>query len=94
MKKTVQQRAAYTARILSESGNDAKKAFGVLGGIHLPAIDSKGALYITKGELRFLIPQLCLDIFRITQIWILFQQMNLVFDEKFLPATAFGFTLR
>ncbi|CCW61658.1 unnamed protein product [Phytomonas sp. EM1] len=83
-----------TLEVLEQCEGDARKAQKILKGIHLPALNSKGALYMTKGELRFLCPELSLDIFRITHIWMLFQQMNLVYDNNFVPATAFGITKR
>ncbi|CAD2218176.1 Microtubule binding/Kinesin motor domain containing protein, putative [Angomonas deanei] len=94
LKKEVQRRAAETLKVLESTGNDRQKAFKILGGIHPPDIDQHGALYFTKGELRFLFKEFDLDIFRVTKIWLLFKQMGLVFDDHFTPITAFGVTRR
>ncbi|KPA83166.1 putative kinesin [Leptomonas pyrrhocoris] len=93
LKKRVQHVATRTMQVLSECGNDAAKAQAILGGIHLPAVNEKGAVYMTKGELRFLMSD-TFDIFRISRLWMLFQQINLVYDDAFTPATAFGITQR
>jgi hypothetical protein len=93
LKKRVQHVATRTMQVLSECGNDAAKAQAILGGIHLPAVNDKGAVYMTKGEMRFLMAD-TFDIFRISRLWMLFQQMNLVYDDDFIPATAFGITQR
>ncbi|CCW68042.1 unnamed protein product [Phytomonas sp. Hart1] len=84
----------HTIEVLDKCENNAKKAQKILKGIHPPALNSQGAIYMTKGELRFLCPKLSLDIFRISHIWMLFQQMNLVYDDNFVPVTAFGITKR
>lgn len=94
LKKAVQKRATRALEILSQCGNDPIKAHAILGGIHPPAINEKGAVYLTKGELRYLMVELQLDIFRVSRIWLLFQSMDLVFDPNFSPATAFGVTQR
>lgn len=93
LKKRVQHVATRTMQVLSDCGNDAAKAQAILGGIHLPAVNDKGAVYMTKGEMRFLMGD-TFDIFRISRLWMLFQQMNLVYDDAFTPATAFGITQR
>ncbi|KAH8613833.1 Microtubule binding Kinesin motor domain [Trypanosoma vivax] len=93
LKRCVQQVASKTLKVLQECGNDARKAQGRLGCIHLPEINEKGAVYLTKGELRFFGHD-NIDILRITKIWMLLQQMNMVFDNNFTPATTFGITER
>ncbi|PWV13665.1 putative kinesin [Trypanosoma cruzi] len=93
LKKRVKRIAMRTLGVLEQCGNDATKAYKILGGIHPPAVNEKGAVYLTKGELRF-IGLNDMDILRITKVWILFQQMNLVYDENFVPATTFGVTER
>lgn len=93
LKKRVVHVSTRTMQVLSECGNDAVKAQAILGGIHLPAVNEKGAVFMTKGELRFLMAD-TFDIFRISRLWMLFQQMNLVYDDEFTPATAFGITQR
>lgn len=94
LKREVQLTAKRTLETLESCGNDQQKAYEILGGIHPPAVNEKGAVYLTKGELRFLCPDLKLDIFRITRVWMLFQQLYLVYDDKFIPATPFGVTHR
>ncbi|RNF01354.1 putative kinesin [Trypanosoma rangeli] len=93
LKKRVKRIASMTLTALDKCGNDATRAQKLLGGIHLPSVNEKGAVYLTKGELRF-IGQSEMDILRITKVWILFQQMNLVYDDNFVPATTFGVTER
>nr|CCC90997.1 putative kinesin [Trypanosoma congolense IL3000] len=93
LKRRVMQIAAYTLEVLKECGNDANKAQEILNGIHPPGINEKGAVYLTKGELRF-IGHNEMDIIRITKVWMLFQQMNLVYDDNFVPATTFGVSKR
>ncbi|GET90749.1 kinesin, putative [Leishmania tarentolae] len=93
LKKRVQHVAARTMQVLKECGNDTARAQAILGGIHPPAVKNNCAVYMTKGELRFLLPDK-FDIFRVSRLWMLFQQMNLVYDDNFTPATAFGITLR
>ncbi|ESL10065.1 kinesin [Trypanosoma rangeli SC58] len=93
LKKRVKRIASRTLTALEKCGNDATRAQHLLGGIHLPSVNEKGAVYLTKGELRF-IGQSEMDILRITKVWILFQQMNLVYDDNFVPATTFGVTER
>lgn len=94
LKKAVMNVAKRTIEVLQECGNDPAKAFQFTGGIHLPGINDKGAVYLTKGELRYLCPELKLDIFRITHIWMHFQHTHLVYDDFFVPATPFGVTRR
>ncbi|RNF25716.1 putative kinesin [Trypanosoma conorhini] len=93
LKKRVKRIASKALTALEKCGNDAAKAQKLLSGIHPPAVNDKGAVYLTKGELRF-IGQSEMDILRITKVWILFQQMNLVYDDNFVPATTFGVTER
>ncbi|AYU80948.1 kinesin, putative [Leishmania donovani] len=93
LKKRVQHVAARTIQVLEESGQDTARAQAILGGIHPPAVNSNCAVYMTKGELRFLLPE-TFDIIRVSRLWMLFQQMNLVYDDNFAPATAFGITVR
>ncbi|KAG5472369.1 hypothetical protein LSCM1_03768 [Leishmania martiniquensis] len=93
LKKRVQHVAARTMQVLTECGNDTVRAQAILGGIHPPAVNSNCAVYMTKGELRFLMAD-TFDILRISRLWMLFQQINLVYDDNFVPATAFGITLR
>lgn len=93
LKRRVTQLAAHTLEVLQQCGNDVAKAQEILNGIHPPGINDKGAVYLTKGELRF-VGRNEIDIIRITKIWMLFQQMNLVYDDNFVPATTFGITRR
>ncbi|KAG5497914.1 hypothetical protein GH5_02708 [Leishmania sp. Ghana 2012 LV757] len=93
LKKRVQHVAARTMQVLTECDNDTERAQAILGGIHPPAVNGSCAVYMTKGEMRFLMAD-TFDIIRISRLWMLFQQMNLVYDDNFLPATAFGITLR
>ncbi|KAK7194259.1 kinesin [Novymonas esmeraldas] len=93
LKRCVQHVATRTLQVLTECGNDAARAQAILGGIHPPAVNSNGAVYMTKGELRFLLVD-TFDILRVSRLWMLFQQMNLVYDDNFIPATAFGITQR
>ncbi|KAH9580167.1 Kinesin motor domain [Trypanosoma melophagium] len=93
LKRRVRRRAEKTLRILKQCGNNTQKAYAILKGIHPPAVNEKGALYLTKGELRFM-GRDEMDIMRITKIWMLFQQMNIVYDDNFVPATTFGITER
>ncbi|KAG5498651.1 hypothetical protein JKF63_02937 [Porcisia hertigi] len=93
LKRRVQQVAKRTIEVLNECGDDTVRAQAILNGIHLPAVNSNGAVYMTKGELRFLLPDV-FDIVRVSRLWLLFQQMNLIYDNDFTPPTAFGITLR
>ncbi|KEG12306.1 putative kinesin [Trypanosoma grayi] len=93
LKRRVHRIAAKTLSALEQCGNDAAKAHKILRGIHPPAVNEKGAVYLTKGELRF-IGRNDMDIMRITKVWLMFQQMNLVYDDGFIPATTFGVTER
>ncbi|ORC90924.1 kinesin [Trypanosoma theileri] len=93
LKKRVQRKAERTLQVLQQCGNDAQKAQTILEGIHPPALNEKGALYLTKGELRFMGREE-MDIMRITKVWMMFQQMNIVYDDNFVPATTFGITER
>eukprot|EP00796_Vickermania_ingenoplastis_P005893 gene5893-4210_t len=94
LKKEVQRRLALTKAALEKYPNNPQAAQREVGSFHPPALNDKGAMYMTKGELRFLMPELKLDIFRISFIWIQFEQLNLIYDPKFTPATSFGVTHR
>ncbi|CBZ28828.1 putative kinesin [Leishmania mexicana MHOM/GT/2001/U1103] len=93
LKKRVQHVATRTMQVLEEFGKDTARAQAILGGIHPPAVNNNCAVYMTKGELRFLLPD-TFDIIRVSRLWMLFQQMNLIYDDNFTPATAFGITVR
>eukprot|EP00331_Platyophrya_macrostoma_P019254 CAMPEP_0176473890 /NCGR_PEP_ID=MMETSP0127-20121128/42612_1 /TAXON_ID=938130 /ORGANISM="Platyophrya macrostoma, Strain WH" /LENGTH=257 /DNA_ID=CAMNT_0017869045 /DNA_START=12 /DNA_END=785 /DNA_ORIENTATION=+ len=61
-------------------GNDQEQAYTALGGIHLPQMNDRGAIYMTKGELRYHCSPYKIDIFRCCKMWVLFQQMGLIYD--------------
>lgn len=94
LKKEVQRRVAVVKTLMKQYNNNAALVQRELSMFHPPTINEKGALYMTKGELRFLVPQLKFDIFRISFIWIHFEQLHLIYDPDFSPATAFGVTFR
>lgn len=75
-------------------GNNAEQAFVALGGIHLPQVNHKGAILMTKGELRHYCSAYNIDIFRVCEIWRVFNSQDLVYDPSFVPATNFGVTQR
>ncbi|CAJ1030477.1 putative Kinesin motor domain/Microtubule binding [Leishmania shawi] len=93
LKRRVQHVAKRTMQVMAECGNDTVRAQAILGGIHPPAVNGNCAVYMTKGEMRFLMAD-TFDIIRVSRLWMLFQQMNLVYDDNFTPATAFGITQR
>ena len=74
--------------------NNAEQAFVALGGIHLPQINHKGAILMTKGELRHHCSRFNLDIFRVCEIWKHFSKISLVYDPSFTSATSFGVSQR
>ena len=74
--------------------NNAEQAFVALGGIHLPQINHKGAILMTKGELRHHCSRYNIDIFRVCEVWKHFNKIDLVYDPSFTPPTAFGVTQR
>lgn len=94
LKQKVEERRAQVKEMMEKYPNDLKRVEMELDLIHPPEINERGALLLTKGELRFLCPESRLDIFRISYIWILFEQMGLVYDPKFSLPTAFGITKR
>ena len=75
-------------------GNNAEQAFVALGGIHLPQVNSKGAILMTKGELRHHCTPYNIDIFRVCEMWQLFSDQNLIYDLSYVPATHFGIRQR
>eukprot|EP00742_Colponemidia_sp_Colp-10_P013782 GILJ01015598.1.p1 GENE.GILJ01015598.1~~GILJ01015598.1.p1 ORF type:complete len:735 (-),score=43.26 GILJ01015598.1:40-2244(-) len=75
-------------------GNNAEQAFVALGGIHLPQVNHKGAILMTKGELRHHCNSYNVDIFRVCEIWRVLNAQDLVYDPAFTPATNFGLTQR
>lgn len=75
-------------------GNDHEQAFASLGGIHLPQLNDRGAVLMTKGELRYHCSPFHLDIFRVCRIWVLFHDMGLLYDPAFTPPTNFGVVTR
>eukprot|EP01062_Namystynia_karyoxenos_P041152 TRINITY_DN29968_c3_g1_i1.p1 TRINITY_DN29968_c3_g1~~TRINITY_DN29968_c3_g1_i1.p1 ORF type:complete len:1097 (+),score=398.15 TRINITY_DN29968_c3_g1_i1:162-3452(+) len=64
--------------------NDMEKVYQAMGGIHPPSLDSRGALLVTKGELRYYAG---VDIFRTCVLWKLFEEQNLLFDPHFRVPT-------
>lgn len=75
-------------------GNDHEQAYASLGGIHLPQVNDQGAVLMTKGELRYHCSPYNTDIFRVCRIWIVFQEMGLIYDPSFTPPTNFGVVTR
>jgi hypothetical protein len=73
-------------------GNDPEQAYVSLGGIHLPQVSDKGAILMTKGELRYHCSPFNLDIFRVCKMWRVLADQNIVYDPAFVPATNFGVT--
>lgn len=94
LKKEVLRRIEIVRGVLERCNNNALQAQRELGMFHPPKFNEKGAMLMTKGELRFLLPELKLDIFRISFIWIQLEQLNLIYDPNFTPATSFGVTYR
>lgn len=94
LKQSVQTRIVQVKEVVEKCGKNLELAQRELDMIHPPKINRKGAMLMTKGELRFLVPETKLDIFRISFIWIHFEQIDLIFDPNFSPATSFGVTFR
>lgn len=94
LRAAVEERRAIVKEWMEKYPDDLKRLEAELDMIHPPEINEHGALLLTKGELRFLCPEIKLDIFRISHIWVQFESMNLVFDPSFSLATSFGITKR
>jgi hypothetical protein len=80
---------AHQIRIFN---GDAAQAYESVGGIHAPQMNHKGAVLVTKGELRFYSSFWNVDIFRVCKLWQLFREMDIIYDPSYLPATCFGVT--
>lgn len=94
LKQAVVNRRAEVKAAMEKHPDDLQLVEELLDLIHPPQFNEHGAFLFTKGELRFLCPDIKLDIFRISYIWILFEQMGLVFDPNFSLPTSFGITNR
>jgi len=80
---------AHQIRIFN---GDAAQAYESVGGIHAPQMNHKGAVLVTKGELRYYSSFWNVDIFRVCKLWQLFREMDIIYDPSYLPATCFGVT--
>jgi len=65
-------------------GGDMQQVHQNLGGIHPPSLNSKNALLVTKGELRY---YTSIDIFRTCVMWKLFEELDLLYDPHFRMPT-------
>jgi len=88
LKEVVSARREEVRTSIKLYDGDMAKVTKAVGGIHPPAIDRAGALYMTKGELRYVAN---IDIFRTCVIWTLFQRRKLIFDPNFRPLTPMSF---